>query len=314
LNTASNRSINTDTLSVILIFGPTGVGKTGLLSRLFPGRGEIINADSMQVYRGMDIGTAKPDSELLRTLPHHLIDIRDPQNQFNAGDFVDEADRLVHEISSRKSLPVICGGTAFYFRNFIYGLPNTPPGNEETRDRIQSRIDETGLSGAYAELQKLDPVGAKTIGESDTYRITRALEVIEVSGKPFSSFRVSSTPRSEFRMLIIGLDRPRNELYSRINHRVAEMFRVGLAEEVAKLISGGCAARDPGMHGIGYKEFFDMRKQGCLTLKGLEERIARNSRRYAKRQLTFFKSFSEVHWFHPDSADEIGSLINEFVN
>ena len=267
----------------------------------------------MQVYRGMDIGTAKPGLEITNKLPHHLIDIRNPSEQFNAGDFVHESDGLIPSIIARGKIPIVAGGTPFYFRNFIYGLPETPPGNETVRHQIRLDIEKNGLPCAYAELERLDPAAAKKISASDRYRIERALEVIHSSGKPFSTFQISTEERKGYKMLQIGLNRTRDDLYARIKERVIEMFSRGLVKEVAGLMSDGYTASAPGMRGIGYKEFFSMRVMGCVTVDMVRNQIILNSRRYAKRQMTFFRSFLKTSWFHADDISNIEKLVDRFV-
>ncbi|MFW6338079.1 MAG: tRNA (adenosine(37)-N6)-dimethylallyltransferase MiaA, partial [Alkalispirochaetaceae bacterium] len=198
----------------LLLFGPTGVGKTDLLSELSVPV-EVINADSMQVYRRLDIGTAKPSPELLSRIPHHLVNICDPEERFHVGRFVEEANRLIPEIERRKKLPVVSGGTAFYFKNLIYGLPGTPEASEETRRMLELRLEEEGLEALYRELQEVDAESARRIGGNDRYRILRALEVYHESGKPRSEFAEPREPRADLQFLAIGLYRAREHLYRR---------------------------------------------------------------------------------------------------
>jgi len=295
-------------LPLLLLFGPTGVGKTELILRLFPGRGEVISADSMQVYRGLDIGTAKPSPEVRSLVPHHLIDILDPRQQYTAGEFVHRAEELIPQIELRGRIVVISGGTAYYFRNFLYGLPETPVASPEVRKRLLDRLEAEGLSSLYAELNRLDPVAGERISARDTYRILRALEVFYSTGRPLSSFPVPKNPRLNRTYRLIGLMRDREELYRRIDARVEEMFRQGLPEEVARLVAYGYREQDPGMRGIGYREFFKLGRLGCLTLSQVKEQIQKDSRRYAKRQITFFKSLPGVQWKHPDSIRSLADL------
>ncbi|MEW5817508.1 MAG: tRNA (adenosine(37)-N6)-dimethylallyltransferase MiaA [Spirochaetota bacterium] len=297
----------------MVLFGPTAVGKTELLFRLFQEKAEIISADSIQVYRYLDIGTAKPSRSLRKLLPHHMIDIVDPSEQFSTGEFVKLADRIATEVYSRGKLPVISGGTAFYIRNFIFGLPETPPGNSKIRKRLHKELEEDGIEPLYAELKRCDPVTAGRLSLSDHYRITRALEVFRLTGKPVSSFRVPFSFRKEYRFLILGIDRSRAELHDRINKRVDQMFLSGLYGEVKKLLSMGFSEKDPGLQGIGYREFLQMRRNGCTTLGEVKDQIKRDSRQYAKRQLTFFKSISEVQWFHPEEIDKIEDEVRYFL-
>ena len=308
-------SSNPDSLpqKVILIFGPTAVGKTDLIAGLFGSSGEVISADSMQAYRGLDVGTAKPDRKLTDRITHHLIDIRDPDEQYNAGDFVTAADKIIRGIGSRKKIAIVSGGTPFYIRNFIYGLPETPPGDPVLRAEVVSEIEEKGLESAYTSLLAVDPETANRISPRDTYRIQRALEVYRSTGRKLSSFSVSHTLREVFDMLLIGLDRPREELSRRIAARVDMMFEQGLQSEIVSLLRAGYGDAAPGMQGIGYSEFLQMRKAGCLTLSGVRERIAGNTRHYAKRQRTFFRRFPEARWFHPDETGAISDTIHRFL-
>lgn len=299
---STSSSVNT---APVLLFGPTAVGKTDLLLRLFEGRGEVISADSMQVYRGLDIGSAKPDSAYLRRLPHHLIDVRDPHEQFSAGDFVTETDRLIPLIEARGLIPVLSGGTAFYFRNFLYGLPEIPPVDPWWRDELNGELAEKGLECLYGELQVCDPPTAARLSPNDSSRIVRALEVHRATGKPLSAYEIPGTLRIPYGIKIIGLERERKELYSRIDRRVDIMFEQGLEDEIRALLSRGVTADMPAMKGIGYSEFFEMMNCGCMTAAGLKDRIKQDSRRYAKRQITFFKSLEGVKWFNPDDTDGI---------
>ncbi len=302
-----------DPVKAVLIFGPTAVGKTALLEAPVFKSAEIINADSMQVYRGMDIGTAKPDKGFLGRVPHHLIDIREPREQFHAGDFVELADQLVPGIASRGKLPVICGGTGFYFKNFIYGLPDAPPSDEKIRGRLQAQLEREGAGVLEKRLAEVDPVSAGRINKNDTYRVLRALEVYETSGRPLSDFKVPDEPRPQYRTLLIGLTRGREELYRRINLRVDLMFDDGLETEVAALRAAGCTAADPGMKGIGYSEFFTAEEQG-LDAEALRDLIKRNSRRYAKRQITWFRQLQNISWFSPEDIEGVSACVDAFIN
>jgi len=267
----------------------------------------------MQVYRGMDIGTAKPALDIRNRIPHHLIDIRDPREQFNAGDFVKAAERLIPEIASRGRIPVVSGGTAYYFRNLIFGLPESPAGDPVVRKRLEAECLSEGLPAMYRRLEEADPESAARISANDRYRILRALEVFEASGRPLSACRVPQVPRDDFRFLVIGLDRERGELNGRIDRRVDEMFEKGLKEEVSGLMERGYRGEDPGMKGIGYSEFFLMRNDGCLGLREVRELIKRDSRRYAKRQRTFFSSLPGVAWMHPERKREIFAAVTAFL-
>jgi tRNA dimethylallyltransferase len=313
-------------LPVLVLFGPTASGKTNVLLRLFGGGGlfsrkaELISADSMQVYRGMDIGTAKPSAEEKARLPHHLIDIRNPNEQFNAGDFVRLAGEAIIDIARRGAFPVVSGGTGFYLKNLIMGLPEAPPSNEAIRAALKQELREKGAAALMEELARFDPATAAKIHLNDEYRLLRALEVLRLSGRPLSSFGVNSaaahSPADEVplcRFLVIGLSRPREELYRRINARCAAMFAQGLPDEVRKLYDAGYTPRDPGLRAIGYREFFveESEEKGAYRLSGdtagIEALVAQNSRRYAKRQVTFFASLAG-HWLEAGRDDEETAL------
>lgn len=299
---------------VVLLFGPTGVGKTEIVDRLFSGRGEIISADSMQVYRGMDIGTAKPSAALRNRLPHHLIDIRDPKEQFCAGDFLDLAERiLIPQIEERGHIPVISGGTAFYFRNFLYGLSEAPRSTPEIRALLKQEREERGLKALYRELDEVDPVSAERIAPQDGCRVLRALEVFRLGGRPLSSYTRPDTLRRDYDCLAIGLTRPRAELYRRIDLRVEMMMDQGLEAEVRGLLKGGCTEEDPGMRGIGYREFFQAAREGCTSRRTIVEEIKKNSRRYAKRQLSFFAAIPGVFWMDPREEEQIFAAVEGFL-
>ena len=318
-------------IPAVILFGPTASGKTEILERLFAGAppfcsAEIISADSMQVYRGMDVGTAKPSPELLAALPHHLIDIRDPAEQFNAGEFVRLADEAVRDIARRGKFPVVSGGTGFYLANFVLGLPPAPPSDAAVRLALKAELRERGAAPLRAELAARDPVSAARIHENDEYRLLRALEVWRLSGRPLSDFPRPSPDggaafRREYRFLLTGLTRPREELYRLIDERCALMFRTGLPGEVRRLFEAGYRPEDPGMKAIGYREFFVSAGEGAGTppspgngewrlasdIAAVEKLVARNSRRYAKRQITYFASLPGVHWI--DAGENAASQI-----
>lgn len=294
-----------------MVFGPTAVGKTDFLLH-FEHIAEIINSDSLQVYRHMSIGTVKPDNSVTCRIPHHLIDCIDPDDEFSAGDFVREADRLCQEIYSHGKLPVISGGTGFFLKNFIYGLPSAPASSKEIRIQLQKRLEKEGLEALREELHSKDPESWERIKPLDSYRILRALEVFYSSGSPLSDFKLPDTVRSGYRFLLIGLIRDRAELYERINGRVEAMFRAGLPEEYKKLRAMGYRSACPGLSAIGYREFSLMEELGSLTLNDVKELIKQNSRNYAKRQITFFKALPDVHWLHPDQWQDAVEMVSNF--
>ena len=281
----------------------------------------------MQVYRGMDIGTAKPSLEERAKLPHHLIDIRNPDEQFNAGEFVRLAEEACVAAWGRGALPVVSGGTGFYLKNLVLGLSEAPPSDLGIRRELKDEFSSRGAASLMEELEKADPVSAGRIHINDEYRLIRALEVYRLSGRPLSSYNSpwthsGSSKRPEtrpFRFLLIGLRRSRDELYRRINERTAAMFRSGLPGEVKRLFEAGYTPADPGLRAIGYREFFiedDGSWRLAEDLAGVEALAAQNSRRYAKRQITFFTSLPGVNWIDCGNEDEtarqIGGILGEF--
>ena len=299
-------------LPVLVLFGPTASGKTGLLQRLnrrpdIPPL-EIISADSRQVYRGFRIGTAAPTPEQQSALPHHLVGTHDPREAWDVGTFVAEAERLVAAIRSRGNVPVVSGGTAFYLQGYIAGLPGTPRASEDIRARLQRRLQEEGADVLRAELERIDPVRAQQIAPGDSYRVLRALEVFAASGERPSSFRMPRTARAGFHGRVIGLSRPRAELYERINRRVDRMFEDGLVDEVAGLLASGIPPDAPAFSSIGYREFVaDGRRPpwSPAELERIRSLIARNTRRYARRQELFFRRLPDVSWMDAGDPDSM---------
>ena len=310
---ASNGS---STVPVLVFVGPTASGKTDLLLELasgktFPGMSpiEVVSADSMQAYRGMDIGTAKPGPEELRRLPHRLIDIREPDEQYTVGDFVHLADEACAGIAAAGRLPVVSGGTGFYVRNFIFGLPSAPAASPEVRQAVARDLEARGPEVLRAELEAGDPESAARIHANDVYRLTRAVEILRATGRPMAEFAASSSPRDCYRFLLVELTRPRGELWRRIDARVDAMFARGLASEVADLAVRGFDPEAPGMKAIGYREFFfnhvDPEEGSASAASGLREfsreglaaisdAIKLDTRQYAKRQETFFRGLPDL--------------------
>ena len=295
----------------MVLFGPTAVGKTALTEELFSKGFEIINADSVQVYRYLDVASAKPEKELVEKIPHHLVDIRFPWEQYNSGDFCKDAERLIKEINERGNIPLITGGTAYYFKQLLYGPSSTPESNPKTREEIQRTIDDIGLDKAYEMLMSLDMEAAKKIDKNDRYRISRALEVIKDTGRPLSSFPVSDTLREDIDFVIIGLKREKNELEDRIRKRVDIMFDSGAVREMKALLSMGADPSWPGMQGIGYREWFNAMESGEVNISIIKDMIIRSSIKYAKRQMTFFSSFSDTLWFSPNDIEKIKGYLEE---
>ncbi len=297
---------------ILAICGPTGVGKSELAVYLAKElNGEVVNFDSLQFYKELDIGTAKPSEEDKKTVPHHLYDILRPDEEFNAARFVELADEVVKDLLARGKLPILVGGTGLYLRAFEYGLfPVEVP--EEIREAIRKRA-ERDLKGLYQELLQRDPKYAKKISPNDRVRITRALEVIYATGKPFSDFHEENPffrKRKRHSILKIGLTLPRKELYLRINQRVLKMIEAGWIEEVKELLSKGYSSELKPFKAIGYKYLIEY-LEGKMSLERAIALIQRDTRRYAKRQLTWFKKEKDIHWFSPYQKEEVLKFVKE---
>ncbi|MBN2651777.1 MAG: tRNA (adenosine(37)-N6)-dimethylallyltransferase MiaA [Spirochaetales bacterium] len=296
-------------LPVAVLLGATASGKTSTLTSILDKNIQIINSDSLQVYKGLSIGTAKPTEAELSRVKHHLVDFLDPRDEFSVGDFVQAADSLIPEIIEADHIPLISGGTAFYIRTFLFGVPQTPKADEATRARVEKMLADEGLAALYARLQEIDPEAAENININDVYRVCRALEVYYSSGKKLSSFKQPDSLRPHLDPIIIGIQRERAELYDRINSRVEQMFEQGLLSEIKTLLANGYNPTDPALKAIGYSEFFDQQGRLREDLDEVKRLIQKNSRRYAKRQLTFFKRIPGVLWVEHDRPEEIVSLI-----
>lgn len=298
---------------LIFLFGPTSVGKTKLLTDICKDRFSVINADSIQVYKGLDIGSAKVSAEIMEKVPHYIIDILPPTKQFSVADFIEKADEAILDIRSKGRIPIISGGTAFYFKHFLYGLSSAPPTDPKVRDEIEKEIKQNGIKSIYDNLKIVDPISYERINPNDSYRIQRAVEVFRTCGKPLSSFSISTTPRNNMEPLIIGLFREKEEMARRLKLRVNLMMENGLMEEIKGLLRDGAKESWPGMQGIGYREFFEAIKSGEESKTQTLDKIVLNSKHYAKRQYTFFKSFENVNWMDANNEEEIKKLILDFV-
>lgn len=277
--------------TVIVIFAPTASGKTALTRELFSPqgshfifKGQVISADSQAVYKGMDIGTAKPEAQLQKEVPHHLIDCLTPDKQFNVSDFVDYADAACDKIIAQGDVPIVCGGTGFYIRNFLYGVPKTPQSDDKLRNELKARIIKEGNENLYNELKAVDPVSAEKIHVNDAYRICRALEVYYLTGKTRDEFLLKPGLREKYNFVFLVLQPPREKLYERIRQRVDIMFEQGLEREVKGLIEKGYTKESPGLKAIGYSEWFEND-----DIETIREEIKHHSCKYAKKQYTYIR-------------------------
>jgi len=294
---------------MILILGVTASGKGRLVFDLAESLGaEIISVDSMKVYRRMDIGTAKPPKEALRRVKYHLIDVVEPSDSFSVGAFLEAALYAIEQIQSRRREVVAVGGTALYMKALLYGLFQGPGTDEQIRAELRARTETEGLAVLYGELARVDSAAAERIGPSDAKRIIRALEVYQLTGKPISSFQKqfdAESPLGDW--TIIGLRRDKPDSHSRINSRAKKMIAAGLVDEVRSLLAEEKPLSKQARCAIGYAEIIDY-LGGRISLEEATELIKKNTRRLAKNQRTWFKTFRDVKWLDV-KADEPGEEI-----
>jgi tRNA dimethylallyltransferase len=289
----------------VFLAGPTAAGKSaialGLAERI---GGEIISVDSMQVYRGMDIGTAKPSAEEQRRVPHHLIDVAGLDESFDAARFVSLAAAAVAGIRSRGHVPIFCGGTGFYFKAFLEGLGNAPPADPKIRAELKSTPFELLLT----ELEQRDPVTFQKVDRQNPRRVIRALEVIRITGKPFSEQRADwQSGRIAFPGHFIGLTRPAGELSERIRRRIDEMFARGLVAETEALLQNGLAQNPTALQALGYRQVIE-HLRGERPLPETIELVKIRTRQYAKRQLTWFRRQMRLDWMTLENQTSSAAL------
>ena len=300
---------------VIAVAGPTASGKTALaieIAKRFSG--EIISCDSMQIYKGMDIGTAKPDLDEMQGVPHHMIDVVDMDTRYSVADFALDARASIDDVLSRGKVPVIAGGTGLYMDSVLNNIeffefecdPNF-------RSEMEKIAETEGNEVLHNRLKALDPEAAENIHPNNVRRVIRALEVCEFSGMTFSRANELSRQKPVYQSLIIGIDVERARLYERINLRVDQMMEKGLYQEVERLCKMGADRNSTAMQAIGYKEILDS-IEGIISPEEAVEKIKMESRRYAKRQLTWFKRNENIHWINPeDGFDQVFELCREFL-
>lgn len=282
---------------LVVLIGPTAVGKTKMSIELAKRlNAEIISGDSMQVYKGMNIGTAKITREEMEGIPHHLIDMKDPDESFSVAEFQQLARALIREITRRGKLPMIVGGTGLYIQSVIYDYRfSDAPSDETYRQHLYRIAEEKGEMTLYEILKDIDPESAERIHPRNVRRVIRALEIYHCTGKTMTEWQQTQTPELLYDVAIIGLTMEREQLYRRINERVDQMMAAGLLEEVKSLYNRGI--RDcQSIQAIGYKEIYAY-LDGQLSFEEAIEQLKQNSRRYAKRQLTWFRNKMPVRWF-----------------
>ena len=300
--------------SVIVICGPTALGKTSAaieLAEIF--NGEIVGADSMQIYRHMDIGTAKPTEKEQAQVIHHMIDIIDPDEPFDARLYASMARETVETLHHHNKIPFVVGGTGFYIKALLNGLFEAEAKGENIRNGLKKEADIHGTAFLYDRLCRQDPEASKKIHPNDAYRIIRALEVLAMTGEAISGLhKAHCFNDNPFVVLKIGLHIHREILYDRINKRVDAMIDHGLLDEVKGLLAMGCSPDSKSMQSIGYRHMVDF-IQGNCSWEETVRTLKRDTRRYAKRQLTWFRADPEIIWKSPDAMEDIKLLIKKFL-
>lgn len=297
-----------------MVCGPTASGKSAFAVEIaLKFGGEIVSADSVSVYKGLDIGSAKPSEEEKRGVPHYLIDVASPKDSFSVGDYEELAVPAVEDISGRGKIPIICGGTGFYVNSVLYRMSyGLSKGDIGIRRKYERAAEEKGREFVYSILKEKDPETAAKLHPNDLVRVIRALEIFDATGVKKSDIKDEMVPRYDFIALMPTL--PREILYERINARVDDMMSCGLTSEVRSLLESGVTLEDQCMQGIGYKETAE------AILSGTEiptEQIKMNTRRYAKRQITFFKRFQNLYpidFTDDDKNEKTFKIIDNFLN
>lgn len=288
--------------TLIAIVGPTAVGKTAMaisLAQYF--KTEIISADSRQFYQEMSIGTAKPEAAELAAVPHHFINSHHITQDYSAGDFEREALAKLDELFRQHDVVVMVGGSGLFVRALCEGLDDLPKAGAEVRERLNSELADLGLEVMKERLKIIDPAYFEVADVDNPQRVVRALEVFEATGTPMSMFHKKEVEKRPFDILTIGLNMDRTALYGRINSRVDHMMEAGLLAEVESLLP---YKMKPALLTVGYAELFDF-LDGKQSLSEAVDKIKQNSRRYAKRQITWFKKYGNTHWFQPSETVEI---------
>ncbi len=299
---------------VIVIIGPTCSGKSYLglkLAQLL--NGEIISADSRQIYKLLSIGTAKPSATDLRIVKHHFIDILNPDEGYDANKFSVQAEKVINEIQEKNKTAVVIGGSGLYIKALIDGIIESADKDEDLREILLSKKEKYGVEFLYNELKKVDPVSSEKMLPQNWKRVIRALEVYHLTGKPIWQHHINQNKIPKFNFYQIGLNWDREVLYRRIEERVDELIEDGLIEEVKSILEDGYNKNLNSLNTVGYKEIISF-LENEITLDRTIELIKRNTRHYAKRQLTWFKADERINWFNISSLKDIDNLTYQIKN
>ena len=297
--------------NIICIAGPTASGKTALAVALAKELdGEVVSCDSMQIYRHMDIGTAKPTTEEMQGIPHHMLDVADPQEEFSVSRYCEMADPIIKDILSRGKTAIIAGGTGLYMDSLIRGNRFAPCPSTGMREKLEAQADAQGMQAMLDLLYSIDPEAASKLHLADRKRILRALEVFYETGKTMTAHNLETQALpSRYDPLWIGLeDADRSTLYRRIDRRVEQMLQDGLIDEIKALLARGISEKCTAMQAIGYKEFLDALAGRC-SIEDAVSQVQQASRHYAKRQLTWFRRNSAMHWLTREDGDGIHEIL-----
>jgi len=288
-------------MTILTIVGPTAVGKTDV-AMLVAERisGEIVSADSRQIYKHLNIGTAKPTVAQRRKIPFHLVDFIEPDKNYSCGQFARDAERIIDDILERDRTPIVCGGTGLYIRALFHPLDDLPQSSAATKKRLNDLLKRYGIIHMYRKLQRIDPAWAEKIKPQDKQRVMRGIEVYEITGKPLSEMMGKQNRVTRFLPFYIGLRLPRDVLYSRINTRFEQMLAQGLVKETNALLKRGFDPHSSALRTIGYKEIAAYLR-GDMSFHEASEKARRRTRNYAKRQVTWFNKIPDIVWY--DASD-----------
>ena len=298
---------------IIVILGPTGVGKTDLsiqISREFPV--EIISADSRQLYKYLDIGTAKPPEEVLKMVPHHFINNLNPDDYYSAGRFGREARQKIEEIFEKQKVPLVVGGSGLYLKALLEGFFEGEVRNDNIKSSLQKRLEQEGSQPLYEDLLKIDEATARRLHPHNGKQIIRALEVYLSTEEQLSELQKKKMPAPDFETLKIGLIKEREQLYEDIDRRVDQMFADGLLPEVARILEMNYDKTLNSLNTVGYREVIQY-IEGEMDYQTCVELVKRNSRHYAKRQITWFKSEADIRWFEIVNREQIPEIASKIV-
>lgn len=298
---------------ILCVLGPTASGKTDLAIRLaLHLNGEVVSCDSMQIYRGMNIGTAKPTKDEQQGIPHHMLDVADPSEPYSAAQYAAQASACIEEIISRGRLPIICGGTGLYLKVLLYGIHESGASDQISRKELSERAKREGLPSLYAELADIDPISAARISPNDGRRLVRALEVYQASGIPLSKHHeLSQLAPARYEALLLGISfSDRTLLYQQIDRRVDLMMAAGLFAEVRTILEQIPPPCHTAMQAIGYKEFAAVLR-GEISIETAVSQIKQSSKRFAKRQMTWFRKTPGIHWLQTCGINQTPSLFEQ---